>query len=69
MRQEWLVGTLCNKIGQTVFEVGREKRPKKRDSFLPTLYVPLYHVYSTESHLAIRSQTMLTGLISSNFIT
>ena len=32
-------------------------------SFLPTLYVPLYHVYSTASHLAIRSQTMLTGII------
>merc|ERR1712020_759826 len=28
-----------------------------------SVYVPLYHVYSTASHLAIRSQTMLTGII------
>ena len=33
------------------------------DCFLPTLYVPLYHVYSTASHLAIRRKIMLTGII------
>ena len=35
----------------------------RRSFFWPTLYVPLYHVYSTASHLTIRSQIMLTGII------
>ena len=46
-------------ISETVYPIYL----KINDHFLPTLYVPLYHVYSTASHLTIRSQTMLTGII------
>ena len=38
--------------------------PEKRDLFWPTLYDCVSrHVYSTASHLDIRSWTMLAGLI------
>ena len=40
-----------------------KKKTQKTRSFLPTLSVPLYHVYSTASHVAIKNHTMLTGII------
>ena len=53
--EQLLFSCQCSKVSSC--------RVVKFDPFLPTLYVPLYHVYSKASNLAIRSQTMLTKII------